>query len=58
MTQRFFTDETIQKYIQKHGKSCYIKWIDEKIKAWEQRYKVQKEKLEHVLERIEKDFKD
>jgi hypothetical protein len=53
---RYFTDETIKKHIQKFGKSCYISGIKEKLETWERSYKERKEKLEHILERIEKDF--
>lgn len=54
----FFTDETIKRHIKKHGKACYIKWVQEKLEKWEENYLRQKAKLEHILERIEKDFKD
>lgn len=58
MNARYFTDETIKKHIKKFWKDCYVKGIQEKLEKWEEDYQMRKEKLEHVLERIEKDFKD
>lgn len=38
MTDRFLTDETIQKYIKKYGKECYVKEIHEKLEKQQKEY--------------------
>ncbi|MCD5375403.1 hypothetical protein LR010_03070 [Candidatus Gracilibacteria bacterium] len=55
---RFFTDETIKGHIKKYGREDYVREIQRKLKKGEEVYNQKKSHLEHILERVEKDFKD
>lgn len=53
---KYFTDETIKKHIEKYGQEEYVRILEEKLVKGRQVYERKKGHVEHILERIKKDF--
>lgn len=53
---RLFTDKTIKRHVEKFGREQYLEEVKEKLILLEEAYQHKKQKLTHIIERIEKDF--